>query len=268
MILADYHLHTTYCDGKNTPREMIEAAIEKGFVALGFSCHSYTGFDPSYCIAREDTARYLEELNSLREEYRGRIRIFIGAEVDAYADTPTEAFDYLIGSAHYVRTAGGYFDVDASPEKTLDVIRTEFHGDADAYAEAYFEALAAVGRHKPAFIGHFDLLMKFSERQNLIDPTSVRYRMAWQRAADTLLSLGVPFEINTGAISRGWRTAPYPAREILTYLHKKGARFLLSGDAHSVEGIGYAFEEALRYAEDCGITRFENGFIQFAQKQQ
>ena len=30
MTLSDLHTHTSYCDGKDTPEEMIEAAIEKG----------------------------------------------------------------------------------------------------------------------------------------------------------------------------------------------------------------------------------------------
>lgn len=263
MILADYHIHTTYCDGKNTPREMIEAAVAKGFSALGFSVHAYTHFDTSYCIRKEDTARYLDELSALKEEYRRSIRILIGAEVDAYADTPKEPFDYLIGSAHYVRKNGRYFDVDASPEITKETIATAFQGDGDAYAEAYFEALEEVARHKPAIIGHFDLLTKFDETETLIDTASPRYRRAWQKAADTLLLLRVPFEINTGAISRGWRTTPYPSGEILTYLLERGATFLLSGDAHSTEGIGYRFDEAEAYAHRFGVKELVNHFVQF-----
>ena len=41
----NYHTHTDFCDGQNTPEEMAEAAAKKGFPALGFSGHSYTDFD-------------------------------------------------------------------------------------------------------------------------------------------------------------------------------------------------------------------------------
>ena len=41
----NYHTHTDFCDGQNTPEEMAEAAAKKGFTALGFSGHSYTDFD-------------------------------------------------------------------------------------------------------------------------------------------------------------------------------------------------------------------------------
>ena len=33
---ANYHTHTTWCDGRNTTREMAEAAVAKGFDVLGF----------------------------------------------------------------------------------------------------------------------------------------------------------------------------------------------------------------------------------------
>ena len=51
-IKANLHTHTTWCDGKNTAEEMVRSAIESGFDVLGFSGHSYTSFDESYCMSR------------------------------------------------------------------------------------------------------------------------------------------------------------------------------------------------------------------------
>lgn len=266
MIYSDLHTHTIYCDGKCTPREMIEAAIEKKLPAIGFSAHAYTFFDTSYCIKEEAVAAYLAELRALKEEYRDKIAVYIGFEVDALAKTPTEAVDYRIGSAHYIKVGDRYYDVDLSLEAAKKTVTDVFGGDADAYAEAYYETLATVGCHKPSIIGHFDLVTKYNEKEPLVNTASPRYIAAWQRCADTLLSLGVPFEINTGAMSRGHRTAPYPSKEILTYLKEKGAFFVLSGDAHHKDTIGFAFDRAIDYAKACGITEFCNNTIQFAQK--
>lgn len=253
MSRFDLHTHTAYCDGKNTPREMIEGAIARGFSKVGFSAHAYTAFDESYCMKKEDTERYLNELAALKEEYADKISVYIGFEVDAYGEKPSGAYDYLIGSAHYVLKNGRYYDVDLSLEDTKHTILTAFDGDADTYAEAYYEALGKVAAHKPTIIGHFDLLTKFNEREPIIDSTSPRYIKAWRRCADSLLALGVPFEVNTGAMSRAYRTSPYPASDILTYLASRGARFVLSGDAHSVSGLGYAFEEVEQWLSSQGI---------------
>ena len=54
----ELHCHTVYCDGKNTPEEMVLAAIENGMHALGFSTHSYTSRDLTYCIRKEKIEDY------------------------------------------------------------------------------------------------------------------------------------------------------------------------------------------------------------------
>lgn len=72
MELKNFHTHTTYCDGKNTTEEMILAAINQGFTALGFSGHSHTSIDPSYCMTTDETRRYIDELKALRENTRTR----------------------------------------------------------------------------------------------------------------------------------------------------------------------------------------------------
>ena len=261
MSRFDLHTHTTYCDGKDTPRDMIEGAIAMGLSAIGFTAHAYTAFDESYCMKKEDEKRYLAELSALKAEYRDKIGVYIGFEVDAFGKKPEGDYDYVIGSLHYVFANGVYYGVDESPDVTLSAIKEGFHGDADAYAEAYYEALPRVLLHDPAIIGHFDLLTKFNEREKLVDTASSRYIAAWQRAADILLSANVPFEINTGALSRGYRTTPYPDADIIRYLADRGARFVLSGDAHTKESLCYAFDEVEKSLRDYGLTRGDDGFF-------
>ena len=36
-ILADLHNHSNFCDGRDTPEQMAEAAFKMGFTDLGFS---------------------------------------------------------------------------------------------------------------------------------------------------------------------------------------------------------------------------------------
>ena len=45
MTACDFHLHTTFSDGKNTPEEMVLAAIRRGFDTVAFSDHYYSAFD-------------------------------------------------------------------------------------------------------------------------------------------------------------------------------------------------------------------------------
>ena len=244
MINKDLHMHTAYCDGTGAPEDMILSAIDKGLTTVGISGHSYTFFDASYCMQKADIPRYISELHYLRAKYFDKIHVLCGVEQDYYSDYPTDEFDYVIGSVHYLKVDDAYIPVDESPEILKKAADKYFGGDIYALCEQYYETVADVAdRTDCDIIGHFDLISKFIEKEPLFDTSHPRYVAAWQYAVDELLLFDIPFEINTGAISRGYRTAPYPSKEIIAYIKKKGGRFVLSSDAHSTNGIAYKFDE-------------------------
>ena len=258
---ADFHVHTLYCDGSASPREMSAAAFARGLDALGFSGQAHTPFDETWCMSPAGTKAYRREILALREEYAGRLRIFLGAEQDYYSDASTEGCDYVIGSVHYVLAGDEYLPVDESPELQRAAAEKRFGGDILAFAEAYFDTVSRVPELPGCrVIGHFDLISKFNEKTPLFDENHPRYAAAWRRAADRLLESGLPFEINTGAISRGYRSVPYPAPPMLRYLAGRGARFLMSGDSHSPETLCFGFEKWRREAEALGCVFIETPF--------
>ena len=65
MAFSNYHTHSTFCDGKDTPEETVLEAIRLGCPELGFSGHSYTSFDDC-CMSPEGTERYRAEIRRLR----------------------------------------------------------------------------------------------------------------------------------------------------------------------------------------------------------
>ncbi len=238
----DLHTHTVFSDGRNTAEEMACAALEKGMTCLGISDHSYVPWDDCG-MSRENTERCREETERLKRAYDGRIRILRGLERDYYSDD-FGSYDYVIGSVHWVEMADGHhLPVDWTPEKLRADTEKYFAGDYYAMAEAYFALEAdVVRRTKCDIIGHFDLVAKFNEGNRFFREEDPRYTAAWQKAADQLLETGKIFEINTGALSRGYRSDPYPAAPIRDYLRRRGARMILSSDAHRKENIGYGFE--------------------------
>ena len=107
--MKDLHVHTTYCDGKDTSEEMVKEAIEKGLTTLGFSVHSYMDFDLSYCIKKERIEDYRNEINSLKEKYKDKIEILCGVELDYFSVMDVSEFDYKIGSVHYVKKSDNLY---------------------------------------------------------------------------------------------------------------------------------------------------------------
>lgn len=243
MIKKDLHVHTVFCDGKSTPREMTEAAVRAGIETLGFSGHSHTPIDETYCMTPAGTVAYRKEIARLREEYRGRIEILLGIEMDYFSDDDPSFYDYVIGSVHYVESDGRYYAVDESPEQLRDAVEKGFGGDPYALCEAYYALVGDVVRKTGAsVVGHFDLVTKFQEIMPLFDEENPRYTAAWRKALERLLPTGAAFEINTGAMSRGYRTSPYPAFPILDAIKKGGGRLILSSDSHSPETLLYGFD--------------------------
>ena len=92
-------------------------------------------------------------------------------------------------------------------------------------------------------IGHLDLITKFNKDYNLFDETHPRYVNAYQKAVDKLIKYNIPFEINSGAISRGYQDKPYPAKQIADYIKQKGGKLILSSDSHSKENVAFEYDK-------------------------
>ena len=254
MLRADFHTHTTYCDGANTPREMVEAAYQKGFTDFGVSGHA----DFSFCtedFGMPDAAfeQYKKELYELREEYEGRMNLYIGIELDGLG--PLQKAEYSIGSTHCVKKNGEYVSIDDTPEILKSAVDRLWKGDWYAFVRDYYETEACVyDRTHCDWIGHFDLLTKFNEGGRFFDETRDAYLEPALAAMKKLNDAGLPFEINTGAISRGYRKEPYPSRILLQELKNMGGRIMINSDSHSAANIGFYFEQARKLALGCGFT--------------
>ena len=79
MRYSNLHTHTVFSDGKHTMEENVLSAIEKNMAALGFSDHSFTACDPSYCMQLEQYDAYLATVDRMKAAYSDRLRIFSGA---------------------------------------------------------------------------------------------------------------------------------------------------------------------------------------------
>ena len=258
MILSDFHVHTCYCDGNDKPEDVVQEAILRGMKKLGFSGHSYTPFDEEPCMSPEGTEKYKREIQRLKHEYESQIEILCGTEQDYFSDMSVDDYDFVIGSVHYVKCGDEYAHVDHKPEMLTDAINQYFGGDPYALAEAYYALVSdVVNKTHANIIGHFDLLTKFNEQTQIFDEENERYIAASNHALDSLLRTGKPFEINTGAISRGYRTSPYPSERILKYIAEHNGTVILSSDSHDKNNLMFKFNECEELARKLGLKVIE-----------
>ena len=94
--IFDIHSHTNYslC-GRDNPHDVIKTAIQNGISVFGICDHNY-GIGPK-------KAEYLEEMRSLSEEYKDKIKLYCGIEIatlpqfyDIKDSGEIKGFDYCL----------------------------------------------------------------------------------------------------------------------------------------------------------------------------
>ena len=65
------------------------------------------------------------------------------------------------------------------------------------------------------------------------------------------------FEINTGAMTRGYRTSPYPRPFIIKELVKAGAGITLGSDCHDKNYLDYGFDYSINLCKECGVKELQ-----------
>lgn len=253
--LQNLHTHSIYCDGIHTPEEMVHFAIEKGFDSLGFSGHAYTWYNPYANATPENTEKYKAEVTALKEKYADRLKIFLGLEMDIYSGVDMTGYDYLIGSVHYLKQGDTYIPIDRSKAQFVrDIIDTCFGGDEMAFVRAYYAAVASMLQYGNFdIIGHFDLITKNLDAMPLFDDTSDAYIRCAVEAMEALRPHIDLFEVNTGAMARGYRKVPYPAETLLKYFYDLGFGAVITSDCHDGTKLDLGREDARQLLLSCGF---------------
>ncbi len=253
--LQNLHTHTTYCDGTDTAEEIINVAISRGFGGIGFSGHSYMSYSPEHSMSIEGTEQYKREISLLKEKYRNEIDVFLGLEVDAYSNVDLAGYEYLIGSLHYLKMGKEYVGFDRSSEVVTDIVNTYFSGNGLDFAKEYYRQLAGLFEYgRFDIIGHFDLITKNIEKVRYFDTEDPRYVSYALSSLDSLRGKIPFFEVNTGAISRGYRTSPYPMKNILVKMKEWGFGAVISSDCHNAKFLDCAFSTAREILLECGFS--------------
>jgi len=252
--LQNLHQHSVYCDGKDTLREIVEEAILRNFDSIGFSSHSYMPFSTSKNLQPERTEAYKAEIAALKAEYAGRIDIFCGLEMEILSPCDLSGYDYLIGSTHYLLIDGEYVGFDRDAATVGNIIQTYFQGDGIRYAKAYYAQVARLPEYGNFdIIGHFDLITKHCETNDFFDTDSKTYCFAAIEAMEALQGKIPFFEVNTGAIARGYRTSAYPMPFLLREFRRLGFGAVISSDCHDKAFLDCRFDEAADLLRKCGF---------------
>ncbi|HTZ51352.1 MAG TPA: histidinol-phosphatase [Spirochaetia bacterium] len=263
VLYGNYHQHTHHCDGNGVPRDYAEAALAKGMPRIGFTGHNVVPFKTEWTMPAERLPGYLAEVRAAKEEYRGRLEIFLGIEADyipgmtspVHQRIQSLGLDFVLGSVHFVGPRDGDHDwtVDGPRQEIEAMIRDGFGGSARRAVERYYELVAQMARTAPPDIfAHLDIVKKNNRDGGLFDEQAAWYREAVRGALEAVRDSGKVMEINTGGVVRNTSGAYYPSPWILAEARAHGIPVMINADAHQPQNIDGKFAEAAELLKAAG----------------
>ncbi|MBE5742007.1 MAG: histidinol-phosphatase HisJ family protein [Clostridiales bacterium] len=250
------HTHSIYCDGKNTLEETVYKAIELGFDSIGFSGHAPMNIKKDWVMTKENRDRYISEVKSLKSKFDGKIKIYLGLENDLFSGEDLSVYDYVISSVHFLEVNGETVEFDCDKNTVKQLIDRYFEGNGLKYAKRYYETFAKINTlSRTDIVGHCDIVTKHSEKEFFFDTESKQYQSYALEGITAVAEKNKVFEVNTGAIARGYRTTPYPAPFIMKRLKELGAKMIISSDCHNKEFLDCKFDDAVLYVKSFGFDK-------------
>jgi histidinol-phosphatase (PHP family) len=242
---TDYHMHSSYSDGRSVPQDYIAPALAAGLSEIGFSEHLTLFKDlEDWNMNPVNITPYINHLENLRSSIK-TIKIKIGLEVDFFAGKEKEIFeylrslplDYIIGSVHYLG------------EKTVDVDPEFYEGKSiDRLFESYFESvIAASASGLFDIMAHCDLIRIYGYKP------STDMEPLYRKLAKTMKTHNVAFEVNTNGRNRPLADF-YPDRQFLHIFREENVPVCVNSDAHMPARVGQYFDEAYDLLRYIGFT--------------
>lgn len=253
-MIATYHNHSRWSDGKATVAALVETARAQGIDELGVSDHFTLhpeGIEPAWSMTPARIGEYIDEL---REHAGAGVpdapAVRIGLEVDWFTGheqriqgvLETLPLDYAIGSVHYV----GGSEIDGSPIRWERMTQPE----RDGVHEEYWRNMAAMAQSGVFdIVAHIDLPKKFGYS------ASRDLKPVIDAALDAIADAPRPLvvELNTAGWFKPCEDA-YPTLDILRACRARDIPVTISADAHDPAHLLRAFDRAADRLGEAGYT--------------
>ncbi len=264
MKKANYHTHTLFCDGTESAKDMVAAAIRENMDELGFSAHAAWPFGTEWHLAPDRYTEYLDTIRTLAEKNAKKIRIRCGFEADYIPGITAPdssiysrfAPDYLIGSVHMLageKKNSGVWSIDGPVDEVAEGLATVFANNGKRAVQKYWYTVREMTETCDFdIIGHLDLVRKRNGVLHFFDESEPWYRRELLQTAKTIARSGKIVELNTGGMARKAIDGIYPSETLLTMLNRRGVPVTLSSDAHRAADLTFAFDTALEAARHAG----------------
>jgi histidinol-phosphatase (PHP family) len=264
-MLTNHHTHSLFSDGSSQPAEYVTEAISRGFDLLGFTEHSPLSFENPFSFRKENKDEYILLMQSLKQQYTGRIEVYSGMEMD-YIPSISENFsktkaeyklDYLIGSVHLVRPGNSevLWFTDGPDFTTYDQGLNElFGGDIKKAVTTYFcQINEMIETQHFDIIGHFDKI-KMHNRDRFFKEDEPWYKALIDETLSLIQDRDIIVEVNTRGIYKQRSETTYPGLDILKQIKAMRIPVMVNSDAHKPHELDGEFGYGFSILKAAGIN--------------
>ncbi len=266
-FLSNYHGHCHLDDGIGEIEEIVQFAIDKGFDALGFSCHTPNSLDDSWHMKSSDFDYYINELDKLKDKYKGQIELYKALELD-YIETTGELagyeykkrLDYVIGAVHYIYhpLSGTYYTIDGPIDEFKLLLKDNYNNDIKKFVDHHFTLQEKmISNYEIDFIAHIDLIEKYNKHSIYYKPSEAWYLKRATSFLEKIKEKNVRVEINTGAMARGHTDTFYPSNELLKIIKEMEISLVVNSDSHAKENLDHSFDFVYKELKNLGFKEVD-----------
>lgn len=263
MPWLNYHSHSDYCDGKDTPESFLQAAIERGFHIYGYSSHAPLPFETPWNMPQSRLNDYITHIARLKKEKKGTIEVLTALEIDYIEDIwgwrksglSAYPLDYVIGSVHFINQYpnGDWFCFDGKPEAFFEGMEVIYKNDFRKAITGYFSQVRSmVENDPPHIVGHIDKIKMHNAVRPYLNETDAWYVEEVDKTLRLIGKKGCILEVNTRGLYKHNPPLLYPGQRILERALKLNIPVLINSDAHHPGDIEKGFAEAAETLLSCG----------------
>ena len=257
---SNFHMHSTYCDGKSEIMDYVDEARKLNMISIGFSSHAPVPFPTKWCMRAGDLGEYLAAIQKIKSS-NSFVQIYKGLEVDFIPGVISpnqfrDKLDYTVGSVHFIEKFfdGIPWEIDGLHSLFLEGYSKIFNNNIQDVISRYFELTREmVSTACPSVVGHLDKIKIQNINNKFFMESDSWYQNEVKKTIDLIQESGVIVEVNTRGIYQKKSNTTYPSPWILEILHKKNIPVTISSDAHHRDDIINQFPQTALLLKKIGF---------------
>ena len=202
-IKGELHVHSTWSDGRNSIKEMIQAAMVHGYEYLAISDHS-ARLKIAGGVSPADLKKKKKEIDELNKGLKN-FRILFGSEVEIDME--------------------GNLDYNEAILSDFDVVIAAIHSGFEQSPQQLTQRLVKACQNKHVHVIAHPTAVHIGKRE----PLNIDLKTVCQAAADHKVCL----EINSFPVRLDLNSPN------VYYARSQGVKFVINSDAHSTEHLDY-----------------------------